>query len=265
MTSPDPAPPDYEYYGLMATTWDLFRGDTSRWEDRAFYLDVIQRHGQPVLDVGCATGRLVVDYAALGVDCDGVDNSPEMLALARAKVAAAGLAPGLYEQSMVDLDLPRRYRTILVPSSSFQLLLDPADAAAALAAFHRHLEPGGVMAMPFMVLWHAGDPVERDWDQAAEAVRPEDGRTVRKWSRSWYDPAAQLEHTEDRYDLLGPDGDVIASEHHRQSPATRWYGQDQVRALLAAAGFADVRLYRGFTWEPAAPDDWLFTVLAARP
>ncbi len=28
--------PDYEYRGMMAQTWDLFRGDTSKWEDRNF-------------------------------------------------------------------------------------------------------------------------------------------------------------------------------------------------------------------------------------
>jgi len=258
------ADPDYEYHGLMATTWDLFRGDTSRWADRSFYLDLIRDSGEPVLDVGCATGRLVLDYLAAGIDCDGVDSSPEMLALARDKAAAMGVTPRLYQQTMQGLDLPRRYRTVLVPSSSFQLLVDPADARAALARFHHHLEPGGVLAMSFMVLWRPGDAVDRNWDRAGEAVRPEDGLTVRKWSRSWYEPEVQLEHTEDRYDLLGPDGAVISSEFHRQSPATRWYTQDQVRALLAEAGFVDVQLFKGFTGEPASHDDWLFVVVAQR-
>ena len=29
--------PSYEYYGMMAEFWDLFRGDTSSWDDRFFY------------------------------------------------------------------------------------------------------------------------------------------------------------------------------------------------------------------------------------
>ncbi len=41
----------YEYQGVMAHAWDLLRGATSHWSDRFFYLDVIQRFGQPVLDV----------------------------------------------------------------------------------------------------------------------------------------------------------------------------------------------------------------------
>ncbi len=26
--------PDYDYYGLMASTWDIWRDDTANWRDR---------------------------------------------------------------------------------------------------------------------------------------------------------------------------------------------------------------------------------------
>ena len=78
---------DYEYRGLMAEAWDVLRGDTSDWPDRQLYLTAIEHYGQPVLDVGCGTGRLLLDYLARGIDIDGVDNSPEMLELWRAPSA----------------------------------------------------------------------------------------------------------------------------------------------------------------------------------
>src|SRR5438093_367687 len=96
---------DYEYHGLMASSWDAFRGDTSNWPDRRFYLEMIGRFGQPVLDVGCSTGRLLLDYLGQGIDVDGVDVSPEMLALCREKADQAGLRPSLYQQRMEELDL----------------------------------------------------------------------------------------------------------------------------------------------------------------
>ena len=74
-------PPAYEYHGLMAEAWDLLRGDTSGWEDRPFYLELIRRFGEPALDVGCGTGRLLLDYLAEGIEIDGLDVSPDMLAL----------------------------------------------------------------------------------------------------------------------------------------------------------------------------------------
>src|SRR5947209_16987213 len=96
----------YEYWGLKAQTWDLLRGDTSEWEDRSFYRDIILEGGQPALDVGCGTGRLLLDYLASGIDVDGVDNSPEMLALCREKAEKISLTPRLFQQSMQTLDLP---------------------------------------------------------------------------------------------------------------------------------------------------------------
>jgi ubiquinone/menaquinone biosynthesis C-methylase UbiE len=114
----------YEYRGVLASTWDLLRGDTSDWPDRPFYRDIILQNGQPALDIGCGTGRLLLDYLADGIDIDGVDNSPEMLAICGEKAQKLGLHPTLFQQSMEALDLPRRYRTIMVPSSSFQLVTD---------------------------------------------------------------------------------------------------------------------------------------------
>ena len=253
---------DYEYKGLMAQAWDVLRGDTSRWEDRFFYLDVIQRYGQPVLDVGCGTGRLLLDYLAQGIDIDGVDNSPEMLALCRAKAAAQGLQPRLSEQAMESLDLPRRYRTILIPSSSLQLVIDPAQALLAVQRLAAHLEPGGVLAAPLMTLWKPGDPLESEWEKAV--VRPEDGATVRRVSRARYDPAAECEDTEDLYQIVAA-GQVVREETHRRAPATRSYTPAQGRALFERAGLAEVQVYSGFTFAPLQPTDGLFTVIGRRP
>ena len=257
--------PDYEYHGLMAATWDLFRGDTSNWEDRAFFLELIRRTGQPVLDVGCGTGRLLLDYLAQGIDIDGIDNSSDMLGLLQKKAQALNLQPRVYQQEMQSLDLPRRYGLILVPSSSFQLLLEPAQARQAISHFYAHLKPGGVLAMPFLVMWRPGDPLEQsEWKLTGEVTRQEDGALVRRWSRAWYAPMEQLEHTEDRYEIT-LDGELIAEEHHFQSPATRGYTQEQALDLFQDAGFVDLQVHKEFTFKPADPDDPIFTVLGVRP
>ena len=61
------------------------------------------------------------------------------------------------------------------------------------------------------------------------------------------------------------DGQVIASELHRRSPATRSYTQAQARQLYEAAGLVDIQLYSQFRPEPAASDDTLVTVVGTRP
>lgn len=255
---------DYEYRGLIAQSWDLLRGDTSNWEDRFFLKEAVKRSGAPVLDVGCGTGRILLDLLQDGVDVDGVDNSPEMLDLLRDKARGLGLEVNAYLQTMESLALPRRYQTILVPSSSFQLVIDREDAKKAMKRFYSHLLPGGWLVMPFMILWSevTGEPLEEDWRKVRDAVRP-DGLTVRRWTRSRYDPQEQVEHTEDRYELLR-DGEVVFTEDHKRSPATRWYTQEEAIALYKEAGFNEVKLYKNFTWEPATADDWIFPVVGIK-
>lgn len=254
--------PSYEYYGMLAEFWDLFRGDTSTWDDRFFFLDVVKKYGQPVLDVGCGTGRILLDFMQQGIAIDGVDNSPDMLALLKQKAEKLNLNPTVYQQEMDKLDLPRKYQTILVPSSSFQLLLDEKLPPVAILRFYEHLLPGGVLAMPFMTLWKEGDPLESEFTR--EVVRPEDGATIRRWSYTRFDPATDFEHAIDRYEILR-DGNVIALEEHNQSPATRSYTQEQAVALYEKAGFKDIQVLREFTFELAKPEDMTFSVLGFTP
>lgn len=258
---------DYTYKGMIAKTWDLFRGDTSNWPDRFLFKEIIEESGQPALDVGCGTGRLLLDYLQQGIDIDGVDNSPEMLDICREKAARLGLQPSLYLQTMESLDLPRRYRTIIVPSSSFQLVLDQNDARMAMDRLFHHLQPGGTLVMPFMILWteKGGTPLDpQDWYLLREKENPEDGTILRRWIRNRYDLDAQLEHTRDRYEVVR-DGEVIHTEEYEHNPGTRWYTQEQAVNLYRAAGFTGITLLKEFTREPATPDDSLFTILGTRP
>lgn len=253
--------PEYEYKGLIAHAWDVLRGDTSTWPDRFFYLEIIRKYGQPVLDVGCGTGRLLLDYLQRGIDIDGVDNSPDMLALCRQKADDIDVHPNLYEQYMEVLDLPRTYQTIVVPSSSLQLIVEPEMVDQAVKRFHDHLVPGGVVSASFMKLRNAGDPLEFEWEQ--RAVREADGVTFRRVTQSRYDPTSHYEHTDDVYQMI-VDEKVVAEERFRRSPATRSYDHTEVKALFERAGFADIQLYSQFTFEPAKHDDTVFTVLAQK-
>jgi ubiquinone/menaquinone biosynthesis C-methylase UbiE len=250
--------PDYEYKGLMAQAWDVLRGDTSTWPDRSFYLNLIQTFGQPVLDVGCGTGRLLLDYLAQGIDIDGVDNSPDMLGICRQKATTLRLAPRLYEQYLETLVLPRQYRTIVIPSSTLQLVIDPAMALQSLQRLAAHLLPGGVVAAPFMTFGESGDTRITEWEQTA--VRAGEGATIRRVGRYWYEPESECAHTEDRYQVI-IDQRVVAEEVHRRSPATRSYTQAQARAVFESVGFNPIELYSAFTFDPVKADDTGFTVI----
>lgn len=252
---------DLEYRGLKARAWDALRGDTSGWDDRQLYLELIRELGQPVLDVGCGTGRLLLDFLAQGIDIDGVEVSPEMVATLRAKAATADidLADRVHLAEMETMDLGRRYRVVVVPSSSFQLLTEPPAAAAAMQRFHDHLEPGGTLVMPWIDLaqdYPGGAAVEN----TREVALP-DGSVIRVASSGWYDPATGLEHTDERYERL-IEGKVVEQERIVRSPATRQYDREAIGSLHEAAGFRDLAWLSGFTRSVALPDDRVVTTLA---
>jgi len=253
--------PNYEYYGLMVRYWDLLRGDTSTWEDRFFYLNVIKKYGGPVLDIGCGAGRLILDFLSQGIDIDGIDNSPEMISLCKQNAERKGLKPNLYVQSMTELQLPRKYKSILVPSSSMQLLLEPSLPLQAMQRFYEQLESGGALAIPFMALWGEGAPLEGEFTQ--EATRPDDGATVRRSGWYHFNPETNMEDTRDTWEVI-KDGQVIESEVHEQAPATRSFTQAEAIALFEQAGFKDIQIFSEFTFEPVKSEDGIFSVLGIK-
>ena len=252
----------YGYRSLIVEAWDLLRGDTSGWSSRPYFLEIIDQSGEPALDVACGTGRLRLDYLAEGIDSDGVDISPEMISACREKAAQAGLTPNLYVGDMAALQLPRRYRTIIVPSSSFLHLTNPTDARQALHRFREHLEPGGTLAMSMRVF--EPEPGVENFELIAEAQRPEDGAQVQQWFRCWYEPAKRLQSTEYRYDVL-MEGTLVQTETFTNDPDLTWYPVREAVDLVAAAGFTDVHAHDNFTFDPAPDDATSFIVLGKKP
>jgi hypothetical protein len=168
--------------------------------------------------------------------------------------------PNLTRSLFVEtLSLPRQYRTILIPSSTLQLVIDPAMAVQSLQRLAAHLLPGGIVVASFMTVWKAGDPLSREWEQSA--VREEDGATFRRIGHYWYDVVRECTDTEDRYQVL-MDDQIVAEEVHRRSPALRSYTQAQAQAVFDHADFNPIELCSGlFTFEPVKADDIGFTVV----
>ena len=67
------------HYGVVARWWAEFNVDGPEID----YFRVFVEAGQPALDAACGTGRLLIPYLHAGLDVDGSDISPDMLALCR--------------------------------------------------------------------------------------------------------------------------------------------------------------------------------------
>jgi 2-polyprenyl-3-methyl-5-hydroxy-6-metoxy-1,4-benzoquinol methylase len=104
--------------------------------------------GSSVLDVGCGVGRWSRRLAARGAQVTGVDLSPTMIAEARRRAAAEGLADQcrFEAQDLSDLDAGATFHLVL-GVTVLQHILDPAALRAAVNRMTSHLKPGGRMVL----------------------------------------------------------------------------------------------------------------------
>jgi SAM-dependent methyltransferase len=98
----------------------------------------------PVLDIGAGTGRVTLHLAAGGVPVVALDAEPALLEALRHR--AAGLPVETVVGDARTFALGRRFRLVLVPMQTLQLLGGPRGRAAFLRRALEHLVPGGRLA-----------------------------------------------------------------------------------------------------------------------
>ena len=262
--------PQTWHHGLVARWWAEFNEADPA--ELAFYRSVVECAGQPALDLGCGTGRLLLPMLRAGLDVDGCDLSADMLALCRERAAAEGLAPNLYARAMHDLDLPRVYRTIYV-CDSFGLGGQREQDAEAMRRCHRHLAPGGTLVfnveLPYAdaSFWPAWLPGQRpgfpqEWPAGGMRRRASNGDELELRSRAAaFDPLEQRVTREIRA-ILHRDGQVVAEEEHTLTE--NLYFHNEVLLLLVQAGFGQIVVHGGYADAPPAADDVMLVFVARK-
>jgi len=121
-------------------------------EDLPLWRSLAAEYGDPVLDVGAGTGRVALDLARAGFRVTALDRDPELLAALNGRLAENRRISTDMCQTLVadarDFDLgDDRFPLVIVPMQTIQLLGGPEGRAAFLRCAHRHLEPGGALAI----------------------------------------------------------------------------------------------------------------------
>lgn len=121
------------------------------------------RPGETVLDLGCGTGTFSLPLARLGCKVTGIDPSAGMLARAREKAEAAGLAVTFIEGDAQRLPFADNSFDLVVTVTALEFMRRPR---AALAEALRVLKPGGRLVAGFL---GKGSQWEQVYRQEAEA------------------------------------------------------------------------------------------------
>jgi len=223
-------------------------------QDVAFYVEMAQQSGGPVLEIGCGTGRVLIPTAQAGIEIVGLDNSEHMLAVCREK-----LSPEPAEvQSRVELvrgdmrrfDLGRTFALVTTPFRPFQHLITVEDQLSCLASIHRHLADGGTFVLDLFNpdLQRLVDEKYLTEQEDEEPFTMPDGRRVTRRNRiASRDPFNQIHQCELVYYVTHPDG---REERLVHAFPFRYLFRFEGEHLLARSGFRVEDVYADFDKSP---------------
>lgn len=128
----------------MSVIWhDLECGSYS--EDLPLWRALAAEHGDPVLDIGCGTGRVALDLGRAGHRVTAVDREPALIDELRRR--ARGLQVVGVVADAREFTLRDRVPLCIVPMQTIQLLGGSDGRSAFLGCARRHVESGGILAI----------------------------------------------------------------------------------------------------------------------
>ncbi|MFY1701810.1 MULTISPECIES: class I SAM-dependent methyltransferase [Micromonospora] len=190
--------------------------------------------GTHVLDQCCGTGTFTVPIARQGHHVTGVDLSPAMLARARRACDDAGVEAELVRADMRDYVRPARFDVVLNLYTSFGYFDTDEQNLRVLRNAHDSLRPGGVLVVDLL-----GKECYARWAGQPKVVDVEDGRVF------MHDTVL------DGWTRYRTEWTLVRAGVVRQVSLTQClYSGAELRRLVEAAGFVDVRCFGGFAGQP---------------
>ena len=247
----------WDYGRLVAEVYELDKPVGSSFPGLRYYTRQLAGVTGRILEPATGTGRVLVPLLEAGFAVEGLDVSPDMLAVCRQHCRDRGLDPVLREADMATVAEPGAYQAIIIPAGSIMLLDGRAAAPRALAAFRESLTPGGRLILDI-------EPLQPTTGPAA----------TRYWERDPYLWTLQVMHTE--YDSVANqttsflryekwrDGGLVATE--LQLFRLQHWSLPEFGRLLTDAGFTDVSVTANYRdGRQPGPDSRVWTFHAVRP
>jgi SAM-dependent methyltransferase len=192
--------------------------------DKLFFSLVVP--GSRVLDLCCGSGHVTKELVARGYIVTGVDNSAELIAVARRELPAARFLV----QDATLLDVAGSFDAVLSTFDSLNHVLDLTGLRTVFRRVHGALIPGGL----FLFDMNLAEAYTADLRQWAVDIRDDSVGMV----RGMYDPARQRAKTELIWFVRN--GGENVWEQHRSTVEQRCYSVQEILLSLNEAGFRQV-------------------------
>lgn len=235
-------------FDLFSHYYDLDQGDIQ--DDIQFHLDYAHRCGEPILELGCGTGRLLLPLASEGFRVTGIEIATTMLAIARQKVRKAGLDDliTLIQGDMRGFQLPSRFSLAICALNTIMHLPSLEDQFALVNTVRSHLKPGGLFLLDLLNPHTSALSDERTpLLLEKEMLDPESGNRVFKLYSQRVDLASQVAEITLIYDEIDQRGRV---KRTLVPTRMRWLYPYEARLMLEAAGLRVEAIFGSYDLEP---------------
>ncbi len=255
------------YDSFIADYYDESPVVKGRTQDVVFYREAAREFGDPVLELGCGTGRITMALAEAGKRITGLDLSERMLERAVKKRAALRVEARervhLVQGNMAGFDLGEKFRLIIIPFRPFQHLLEVHEQMNCLECARKHLAPGGRLILDVFQTdaQRIHDPVHMRETLVTE-YNTADGRQVKISERvAAFHRAQQINDVEMVFSVKHTGG---REERLVFAWPLRYFFRYEVEHLLARCGFRVSTEYGDFDKTPIR-DDSAEMVFIAEP
>lgn len=238
------------FYATIARYYDAEHQDKT--DDLELYSELAAEHGEPIFEVACGTGRVLLHLAQAGYEAHGIDIEPAMLDRARHKADAlpedVRSRLRFFQGDVLKFDTEQRYPLLILSYNALLHFHEQDDQLALLRRLRRWITDDGLLVIDMV---NPGDSFgAQDTDALLlekTFLDPDSGHLVMQSSVSSLDRTEQLLRVTWIYDEVTADGTVKRTF----APVVyRYIFYYELRLLLLLAGFEVDGVYGGTEFEP---------------
>lgn len=249
-------------YCRFAAVYDAMGADRCSVKMAEYTMRLLHRFDADVvhaLDLCCGTGTALKIFAHRGWQLAGLDQSPDMLRVARRKLDGTGTRLYLRTLPEFTIPLPRDPETangfdlITCFYDSLNYMLTKRDLTQAFRSVHAHLKPGGW----FIFDMNTAEALKVLWDGHIYADARDDLAWV--WKNSYDERKGTADCTATFFVKTGRQWKRFTEVH-----TERAYTNSDIKRMLRDTGFAVRGFYKCFTFERPNRDCYRICVAAQR-
>lgn len=219
-----------------------------------------------VLELGCGTGNLTRLLSRRGYDMIAIDNSEEMLMIARDKAMDETMDILYLLQDMRSFELYGTVRAVVSICDSMNYITRPEELCQVFRLVNNYLDPGGVFIFDMNTIHKYKDLI----GNRTIAENREDCSFI--WDNYYYEDEQINEYElsifvrdaweDDQKAEADNEGEGEPFIRYRETHYQRGYSLEEVKALLLEAGMTFVAAYDAFTKAPVRDDSERMYIIA---